>query len=73
MELKKEDKVRLKLLKEINNCIGFKIANFKNLTINIKEKQELFEALGYLNLLNYSKILPSEVKRIWDKTNLKYV
>lgn len=66
-EIKKE-----KFINEIKSVIEPKLFNFRKGTMTRMEKQILFEALGFLNMVNFSILPWTEIKEIWDKTNLKF-
>jgi len=77
MEIKQNKIKRLeiqkkKMIEEISNCVSSKIFNLKNGTIKQREKQILFEALGFLNMINYSSMPFSEIREHWEKSNLKF-
>ncbi len=69
---KTELKIKQKLLDEIQNCAGAKKFNLQHGTINGREKDILFECLGFLNMISYSCVPIKEIKRIWDNSNLAF-
>ncbi len=71
--MKRDEKIKQKLLDEISNSVGFKLCNLKNGTINQMEKQALFESIAFLNMINYSSMPISEIKKHWDKSNLAFI
>jgi hypothetical protein len=46
--------------------------NFKNGTITLKDKQVMFELIGFLNMIHYSKMPFEEIKKHLDKSNLLF-
>ena len=66
------EKITGQLLDEIQNTCGAKKFNLEHGTINEREKDVLSECLGFLSLISYSCMPIKEIKRIWDKSNLKY-
>ena len=71
--MKREEKQKQKMIEEIESVIAGKVFNMKNKTINKMEKQILFESLGFLNMLNYSSMPFQEIKKHWEKSNLKFM
>jgi hypothetical protein len=61
-----------RLFDEIQNAAAAKLYNCRRGTNNEKEKQYLKECLGYLSLLNYSKMNAKEIYRLWEKSGLAY-
>jgi len=62
-----------KLIMEIQNVIEPKLFNFRNKTITNMESQILFEALGFMNLINYSAMDIKDIRKHWDKSNLGFM
>jgi len=62
-----------KLIMEIRNVIEPKLFNFRNKTMTRMEKQILFEALGFLNMVNYSSMDIKDIKKHWDKSSLGFM
>ena len=69
-KLTRKQSRKLKLLNEIETNIANKVFNFKNGTMTILEKQVMFELIGFLNMIHYSKMPFEEIKKHLDKSNL---
>lgn len=67
------DKITVKLLTEIENTVAPKLFNINHGTASEMEKQIVQECLGFISIIKYSCLKPAEIRRIWDKTNLKYM
>ena len=70
--MKKTQTKKEKLIKEITQVIEPKLFNWEHGTMNKMERQIMFEALGYLNIINFSVLPLEEIKKSWDITNLKF-
>jgi len=69
-KLTRKQSRKLKLLNEIETNIANKVFNFKNGTMTKIEKQVMFELIGFLNMIHYSKMPFEEIKKHLDKSNL---
>ena len=65
-------KVRIKILKHINNNAGFRLDNVNRGVGNVADKELLGEALGFRSLCLFSGLDDRELKRLWDKSNLEF-
>ena len=72
-KLTRKHSQKLKILNDIETNIANKMFNFKNKTITIKDKQVMFELIGFLNLIHYSKMPFEEIKQHLDNSNLLYM
>jgi L-cysteine desulfidase len=70
--IKKQSK-KLKVLNDIETNIANKMFNFKNKTITTKDRQVMFELIGFLNLIHYSEMQFEEIKHHLDNSNLLYM
>jgi hypothetical protein len=64
--------IKDKLIKEINSVLAPKLFNIKNKTATEREKSVVQECLGFLSLINHSSLSINEIKKLWDKSNLKF-
>ena len=64
---------KLKVINDIENAIANKMFNFKNGTISLKDKQVMFELIGFLNMIHYSKMPFKEIKEHLNKSNLLFM
>jgi hypothetical protein len=67
------NKITAALIKEIEIAVKPKLFNVNHGTASEMEMQIVQECLGYLSLIKFSCLKPAEIKRIWDKTNLKFM
>lgn len=70
--MKRKEKIKIELIDEIQTVISNHIDNVKSGLASDREKQILFESLGFLNLINYSSMDILEIKKQWDKTTLPF-
>lgn len=68
----RKEKIKIELIDEIQTVISNHIDNVKSGLASDREKQILFESLGFLNLINYSSMDILEIKKQWDKTTLPF-
>ena len=61
-----------KLLKEIHNTASPKLYNIEHGTANESEIFVYKECLGFIDLIRYSVMPMSEIKRLWDASLLAY-
>lgn len=61
---------KIKLLNDIEINIASKIQNYKNGTMTNLEREIMFELIGFLNMIHYSKMPFEEIKKHLDKSNL---
>ena len=71
--MKREEKQKQVMITEIHNVIRGKIYNFEHKTISKMQKQILFEALGFLNTIEFSSMSFKEIRNHWEKSNLKFM
>ena len=64
---------KIKLINEIETNIASKMFNYKNGTMTNLEKQVMFELIGFLNMIHYSKMPFEEIKKHLDNSNLLYM
>jgi len=64
---------KLEIINEIETNIANKMFNFKNGTMTKLEKQVMFELIGFLNMIHYSKMPFEEIKKHLDKSNLLFM
>ena len=72
-KVSKKTSQKIKIINEIEENIRHKMFNFKNGTISLKDKQVMFELIGFLNLIHYSKMPFEEIKKHLDKSNLLFM
>jgi hypothetical protein len=72
-KLSKKTDRKLKLINEIEENIANKIYNYKAGSITLKDKQVMFELIGFLNMIHYSKMPFEEIKKHLEKSNLLYM
>jgi hypothetical protein len=64
---------KLKIINEIEINISNKMFNFKNGTQSLKDRQVMFELIGFLNMIHYSKMPFEEIKKHLDNSGLLYM
>jgi hypothetical protein len=72
-KINKTTNKRIQIINDIENNIANKMFNFKNNTLTTMEKQIMFELIGFLNMIHYSKMSFEEIKKHLDKSNLLYM
>jgi len=72
-KISKKTAKKIKIINKIETNISNKMFNFKNNTITLKDKQVMFELIGFLNMIHYSKMSFEEIKYHLDKNNLLYM
>lgn len=72
-KLIKKKSEKLILLNKIEIAISNKMFNFKKNLQSIKERQVMFELIGFLNLINFSKMPVKEIKKHLEKSQLLYM
>lgn len=72
-KLTRKQAQKLKIINEIELNIANKMHNYKNGTLSTFEKQVMFELLGFLNMIHYSKMPFKEIKAHLEKSNLLYM
>jgi hypothetical protein len=72
-KLTRKQSQKLKVINEIETNIANKIFNYKNGTQSLKDRQVMFELIGFLNLIHYSKMPFEEIKQHLDKSNLLFM
>ena len=60
------------LVSEINSVVVTKLYNIKNGTATEREKQVVFECLGFINLLKFSVLSVKDIKNLWESSGLKF-
>jgi riboflavin biosynthesis pyrimidine reductase len=69
----RQETVTQKLLDEIKNTIAPKLFNIQHGTASEMQKQIVSECLGFRSLIFFSVLDIREIRRLWDKTNLKFM
>ncbi len=64
---------KIKIINEIETNIANKMFNFKNGTQTKKDRQVMFELIGFLNMIHYSKMPFEEIKAHLDKSQLLFM
>lgn len=72
-KLTRKQSQKLKIINEIEINIANKMFNFKQGTQTLKDKQVMFELIGFLNMIHYSKMPFEEIKQHLDNSNLLYM
>jgi len=72
-KLTRKQSQKLKILNEIERNIAHKMFNFKHGTQSKKDKQVMFELIGFLNLIHYSNMPFEEIKQHLDNSQLLYM
>lgn len=57
---------------EINEVVAPKLFNIKKQTATERERQVVAECLGFVSLIRYSVINIEDIKRLWEKSELKF-
>jgi hypothetical protein len=70
--MKKDSSIKQQLLDEIQGTCAAKLFNLQHGTINPREQAVFDEARAFLDLINYSCLPLTEIKRLWDDSNLKF-
>jgi hypothetical protein len=67
------DSQTTKLLKEIEAVVTPKLWNIRNGTATEMEKRVVSECLGFRSLILFSCLGIRKIKRLWEKSNLRYM
>lgn len=71
--MKRIDKIKQDLINEMLGVLDGNVDKVKSGLASDREKQAVFETLGFLNMINYSSMDILEIKKHWDKTNIKFM
>ena len=61
-----------KIFLEIQDCLAPKLWNIEHGTASDSETWKAKECLGFLSMIQHSKFGIREIKRLWEKTGLKF-
>jgi len=71
--MKRIDKIKQDLIDEMYGVLEWNVDKVKSGLASDREKQAVFETLGFLNMINYSSMDILEIKKRWDKLTIRFM